>query len=324
MVMKKFIVNLIVILFVICGYGSVKAQAYSVELVENGIYAKYIPKNVLETAPVMFKKNVDKVMKYYEKHKNESDYDFLQNVPLAYKDLHDAIGDLKDDDKIVICNPFEIYNPAEENMNNEYGDDVYYFVVKKNNKKFCLFSILQEEGKLKFDYDKVWDKYTAIKNKITDDTLLYWIDGSIYAQTNDKNEIVYDATNPGGSQLMDGVEKYIDHNYTKFKNLSYSEKKKIILKYLKKTAETSGENGNKTDGKTSKSAGGTGRLSDKNGNIADDDLELSDEINDYDSSESMSKDKNSSIGDKKKVAAVGGVVIVVLVAAVILYKRKHR
>ncbi|MBU5478620.1 hypothetical protein KQI69_05320 [Eubacterium sp. MSJ-13] len=321
--MKKIIVNLIVILFVICGYGSVKAQAYSVELIENGIYAKYIPKNVLETAPVMFKKNVDKVIKYYQKHKNESDYDFLQNVPLAYKNLHDAIGDLKDDDKIVICNPFEIYEPAQEDTNNEYGDDVYYFVVKKNNKKFCLFSILQEDGKLKFNYDKIWDKYTAIKNKITDDTLFYWIDRSIYAQTEEKNEMVYDGSNAGGEEMMDGSENYIEFNYSKFKQISYDEKKKVIIKYLKKTAETSGENGKKLMDKTSGSEG-TGKISDKKETSKIDGLDLSDEINDYDSSENVKKDGDRGIGVKKTVAVVGMAGVIIIVAAGILYKRKHQ
>ena len=108
--MKKIIVNLVLILAFVCGFSTVRAKAYSVELVKNGIYAKYIPENVMKNAPVLFKKNVDKVMKYYEKHKNESDYDFLQKVPLAYKDLHDVVGDLKDNDKIVICNPFIIYD----------------------------------------------------------------------------------------------------------------------------------------------------------------------------------------------------------------------
>ena len=112
--MKKFIVNLVLILAFVCGFSTVRAKAYSVELVKNGIYAKYIPENVMKNAPVLFKKNVDKVMKYYEKHKNESDYDFLQKVPLAYKDLHDAVGDLKNNDKIVICNPFIIYDINDE------------------------------------------------------------------------------------------------------------------------------------------------------------------------------------------------------------------
>ena len=78
--MKKIIVNLVLILAFVCGFSTVRAKAYSVELVKNGIYAKYIPENVMKNAPVLFKKNVDKVMKYYEKHKNESDYDFLQKL----------------------------------------------------------------------------------------------------------------------------------------------------------------------------------------------------------------------------------------------------
>ena len=114
--MKKIIVNLVLILAFVCGFSTVRAKAYSVELVKNGIYAKYIPENVMKNAPVLFKKNVDKVMKYYEKHKNESDYDFLQKVPLAYKDLHDVVGDLKDNDKIVICNPFIIYDCKFEKL----------------------------------------------------------------------------------------------------------------------------------------------------------------------------------------------------------------
>ena len=46
MVMKKIIVNLVLILAFVCGFSTVRAKAYSVELVKNGIYAKYIPENV--------------------------------------------------------------------------------------------------------------------------------------------------------------------------------------------------------------------------------------------------------------------------------------
>ena len=52
--MKKFIVNLVLILAFVCGFSTVRAKAYSVELVKNGIYAKYIPENVMKNAPVLF------------------------------------------------------------------------------------------------------------------------------------------------------------------------------------------------------------------------------------------------------------------------------
>lgn len=324
--MKKFIVNLVLVLTVVCGFNAARAKAYSVELVKNGIYAEYIPENVMETAPVMFKRNVDKVMKYYKEHKNESEYDFLQNVPLRYKDLHDAIGNLKNDDKIVICNPFIIYDMSEEDVNEKYMSHTYYFLVKKNNENISLFTIYEEEGKLKFDYNKVWDKYTGIKNKITDDTLFYWGDGSIYAQTKNKNEMVYDGSDTGGV-LMNGsenVDTVVD--YSKFKKLSYDEKDKIIMKYLRRTVKISGKNWNKSHDKTNEYVCGTGKISDKDDAVASGELDLADEVSDYDNSGSMAKDDNSGIGVKKifvtiVIATTG---VIVIVAAGILYKRKHR
>lgn len=329
--MKKIIVNLVLILAFVCGFSTVRAKAYSVELVKNGIYAKYIPENVMKNAPVLFKKNVDKVMKYYEKHKNESDYDFLQKVPLAYKDLHDAVGDLKDNDKIVICNPFIIYDINDEDE--KYTGYTYYFVVKKNNEKVSLFTIYVEEGKIKFDYDKIWDKYTGMKNKITDNTLFYWMNGKIYAQTKNKNEMVYDGSGTGGVLMGGSGDNVVDHSavkYIKFKKLSYDEKKKIITKYLKNTAKISGRNGNSSGDKKSKYVCGNGTLSDKNGTNADDGLDLEDEVSD-DNNQRAGKINtcyngagrgNNWTDIKKTVAAAVGAVAVVIVAAGICYKRK--
>lgn len=287
----------------------------------------------MKNAPVLFKKNVDKVMKYYEKHKKESDYDFLQKVPLAYKDLHDAVGDLKNNDKIVICNPFIIYDINDEDE--KYTGYTYYFVVKKNNEKVSLFTIYVEEGKIKFDYDKIWDKYTGMKNKITDNTLFYWMNGKIYAQTKNKNEMVYDGSGTGGVLMGGSGDNLVEHSavkYIKFKKLSYDEKKKIITKYLKNTAKISGRNGNSSGDKKSKYVCGNGTLSDKNGTNADDGLDLEDEVSD-DNNQRAGKINtcyngagrgNNGTDVKKTVAAAVGAVAVVIVAAGICYKRKKR
>ena len=208
-------------------------------------------------------------------------------------------------------------------------------MVKKNNEKVSLFTIYVEEGKIKFDYDKVWDKYTGMKNKITDNTLFYWVNGKIYAQTKNKNEMVYDSSGTGGVLMGGSGDNVVDHSavkYIKFKKLSYDEKEKIITKYLKNTAKISGRNGNSSGDKKSKYVCGNGTLSDKNGTNADDGLDLEDEVSD-DNNQRAGKINtcyngagrgNNWTDIKKTVAAAVGAVAVVIVAAGICYKRKKR
>lgn len=237
--MKRFIVNIFLILNVVCGLSTVKAEAYSVKVQNNGIYAKYIPKHI------------------------------LKNVPSEYKDFHDVITEIKADDEIVICNPFVIYQPS-------YGDGQgvyrYYFIVKKNNNPFSIFSIYIDEynAKLQFNYDKIIDKYTFIKDKISDNSLVYELGNRVYSQTKDKTDIVYDKTNDGVNEMTDNAGNYNNANIVKFKLGSYDEKKKIIISYLSENKsdklvkkseendkldlneeieENNGNNENKKDGK---------------------------------------------------------------------------
>ena len=95
-------------------------------------------------------------MKYYKKYENADDYTLANEVPDEYRNFIPIAKQIEASDKLVIKNPFFIY---------ELGDTLfykYYFVAEKNGKRLCLFSIDidAETGKISFDYDKMIDKYS--------------------------------------------------------------------------------------------------------------------------------------------------------------------
>ena len=79
--MKKYFLILIGIFVCLVCVDGKKADAYSVELQKDGIYAEELPKPVVDNSVVLFKKYVNKARKYYKKYKKNNAYTLLANVP---------------------------------------------------------------------------------------------------------------------------------------------------------------------------------------------------------------------------------------------------
>lgn len=177
---------MIVILLCIVSVDSRRAEAYSVKLQEDGIYAEVLPDSVVNNAAVFFEKSVKKTMKYYKKYKDADTYTLLTKVPDEYRDFIPVARKIQSSDKIIIKNPFFIYNIE--------GDFAYkyYFTAKINKEKLCLFSIDIDPntGKVSFGYDKLMDQYFLYNEKVMVDALFYKIDNTTYAQTPEETNIV--------------------------------------------------------------------------------------------------------------------------------------
>ena len=136
--MKKYFLILIGIFVCLVCFDGKKADAYSVELQKDGIYAETLPKPVVDNSVVLFKKYVNKARKYYKKYKKNNAYTLLSNVPEEYRIFIPIVKDIKPSDKIVIKTPFYIYDPTDAAGSTSYE---YYFVAEKNGKKLCIFCI---------------------------------------------------------------------------------------------------------------------------------------------------------------------------------------
>ncbi len=233
--MKKYILVLIVVLLWISGAGSQQAEAYSVTVEKDGIYAEVIPDSFVNNTAAIFKKNVKKAMKYYNKYKDADDYTYVSKVPEEYRDFIPVAKQIQDSDEIIIRNPFYIYQPLE----NEDGDPacLYYFYAVKNGKKLCLFSIEIEAdtGKISFEYRKMMDSHFAYDEKTVGETLYYETDEIFYAETPDHTDTVWSKKYIEGEKMLgaDGTDT-TDWEVVneRFRKKSYREKKDEILDYL--------------------------------------------------------------------------------------------
>ena len=231
--MKKYFLILIGIFVCLVCVDGKKADAYSVELQKDGIYAEELPKPVVDNSVVLFKKYVDKARKYYKKYKKNNAYTLLSNVPEEYRIFIPIVKDIKPSDKIVIKTPFYIYKPADAMGSASYD---YYFVAEKNGKKLCIFciTISTDNKKIYFYYDNVIDKYSKFNDKMMEEgAIIYEIDGVIYEQTKNKKIVMLNQSDPVGTEEMIGdkdanLEKMIE----KFKNKSFDDKKKEIFECL--------------------------------------------------------------------------------------------
>lgn len=231
--MKKYFLILIGIFVCLVCVDGKKADAYSVELQKDGIYAEELPKPVVDNSVVLFKKYVDKARKYYKKYKKNNAYTLLSNVPEEYRIFIPIVKDIKPSDKIVIKTPFYIYDPTDAAGNTSYE---YYFVAEKNGKKLCIFciTISTDNKKIYFYYDNVIDKYSKFNDKMMEEgAIIYEIDGVIYEQTKNKKIVVLDQSDHNGAtEIIGDIDTNLEKMIEKFKNKSFDDKKKEIFECL--------------------------------------------------------------------------------------------
>ena len=231
--MKKYFLILIGIFVCLVCVDGKKADAYSVELQKDGIYAETLPKPVVDNSVVLFKKYVDKARKYYKKYKKNNAYTLLSNVPEEYRIFIPIVKDIEPSDKIVIKTPFYIYDPTDAAGNTSYE---YYFVAEKNGKKLCIFciTISTDNKKIYFYYDNVIDKYSKFNDKMMEEgAIIYEIDGVIYEQTKNKKIVVLDQSDhSGATEIMGDIDTNLEKMIEKFKNKSFDDKKKEIFECL--------------------------------------------------------------------------------------------
>lgn len=231
--MKKYFLILIGIFVCLVCVDGKKADAYSVELQKDGIYAETLPKPVVDNSVVLFKKYVDKARKYYKKYKKNNAYTLLSNVPEEYRIFIPIVKDIKPSDKIVIKTPFYIYDPTDAAGNTSYE---YYFVAEKNGKKLCIFciTISTDNKKIYFYYDNVIDKYSKFNDKMMEEgAIIYEIDGVIYEQTKNKKIVVLDQSDHNGAtEIIGDIDTNLEKMIEKFKNKSFDDKKKEIFECL--------------------------------------------------------------------------------------------
>lgn len=231
--MKKcFLILMGIFVWLFC-IDSQKADAYSVELQKDGIYAETLPKPVVDNSVVLFKKYVNKARKYYKKYKKNNAYTLLANVPDEYRVFIPIVKDIEPSDKIVIKTPFYIYKPADAMGSASYD---YYFVAEKNGKKLCIFciTISTDNKKIYFYYDNVIDKYSKFNDKMMEEgAIIYEIDGVIYEQTKNKKIVVLDQSdNSGATEIIGDIDTNLEKMIEKFKNKSFDDKKKEIFECL--------------------------------------------------------------------------------------------
>lgn len=231
--MKKYFLILIGIFVCLVCVDGKKADAYSVELQKDGIYAEELPKPVVDNSVVLFKKYVNKARKYYKKYKKNNAYTLLANVPEEYRIFIPIVKDIEPSDKIVIKTPFYIYDPTDAAGNTSYE---YYFVAEKNGKKLCIFciTISTDNKKIYFYYDNVIDKYSKFNDKMMEEgAIIYEIDGVIYEQTKNKKIVVLDQSDhSGATEIIGDIDTNLEKMIGKFKNKSFYDKKKEIFECL--------------------------------------------------------------------------------------------
>lgn len=231
--MKKYFLILIGIFVCLVCVDGKKADAYSVELQKDGIYAEELPKPVVDNSVVLFKKYVNKARKYYKKYKKNNAYTLLANVPDEYRVFIPIVKDIEPSDKIVIKTPFYIYKPVDAMGSASYD---YYFVAEKNGKKLCIFciTISTDNKKIYFYYDNVIDKYSKFNDKMMEEgAIIYEIDGVIYEQTKNKKIVVLDQSDhSGATEIIGDIDTNLEKMIEKFKNKSFDDKKKEIFECL--------------------------------------------------------------------------------------------
>lgn len=234
--MKKYIYALMLLLLCTGCAGSRRAEAYSVTVQKDGMYAGVIPDSFVNNAAAIFKRHVKKAMKYYGEYKDVDnyayDYNYVANVPEEYRDFIPVAKQIQDSDEIIIRNPFYIYHIGDSI---EDGVWEYYFFAEKNGEKLCLFSIVVDGKKTAFSYEKMMDKYFIYDERTMGKALFYAVDDKVYAETPDKVSVARDQR--GAFEIHEMIsDNAVDWKSMEqeFKEKSYREKKNEIFGYLKK------------------------------------------------------------------------------------------
>ena len=238
--MKRYFLALMLLLLCIIGTDSRKVKAYSVTVEKDGIYAEVVPDSFINNTGTIFKKYVDKAMKYYNKYKDADDYTYVSKVPEEYRDFIPVAKQIQDSDEIIIRHPFYIYSPP-------WGDEdvdmceVYWFFAEKNGERLCMFSMDLDivTKKISVWYDKIEDGHFTYDKNIVGETLFYWIGDVIYAETPDQTSVVWDQRHADETMKMigeDGIDWEAEQKEAdqKFEKKSYDEKKEEILSFLAK------------------------------------------------------------------------------------------
>lgn len=224
--MRKWMFTLALLLLWISGVGSRQAEAYTVTVQTDGMYAEALPDSIVKNAPAFFRKHVEKTMKYYNKYKDADEYTYRTEVPTKYLDFIPIAKKIQDSDEIILKNPFFIYEIGGN------GDYCYYFTAEKNGKKLCLFYIAIDPytGKAVFGYQKAMDQYFAYDEKTTEDALFYRMDGITYAETPEETREVRNQKTAGEIEM--GGDASLEEKIEEFQKKNYEEKKKEIFDYL--------------------------------------------------------------------------------------------
>ena len=130
--MWKNCFKLFIILLCVITVDSVQAKAYTVTVKEDSIYSEVIPESFVQNAPAIFKKNVKKAMKYYNKYKNADPVTYMRTIPDMYRDFIEIARKIHDSDEIVIHSPFYPYDVGVDDE--EEGTPFYNFLAEKNGK----------------------------------------------------------------------------------------------------------------------------------------------------------------------------------------------
>ena len=207
--MKRYFLALMLLLLCIIGTDSRKVKAYSVTVEKDGIYAEVVPDSFINNTGTIFKKYVDKAMKYYNKYKDAGDYIYVSKVPEEYRDFIPVAKQIQDSDEIIIKHPFYIYSP----WGNEEVDicEDYCFFAEKNGERLCMFRIDMDivTKKMSVWYDKMEDGHFTYDKNTVGETLFYEMDQTIYAETPDQTSVVWDKRLAGGEMKMmneDGID----------------------------------------------------------------------------------------------------------------------
>ena len=182
--MWKNYLKLFIILLCVIAVDSVQAKAYTVTVKEDSIYSEVIPESFVQNAPAIFKKNVKKAMKYYNKYKNADPVTYMRTIPDMYRDFIEIARKIHDSDEIVIHSPFYPYDVGVDDE--EEGTPFYNFLAEKNGKRLCIFSLYIDDKskKLTFGYSKM-TQYFIYDSKTTKNALFYWLGEKCYAETPD-------------------------------------------------------------------------------------------------------------------------------------------
>lgn len=292
--MKKFLFYITTILACAAGMKT-SAQAYTVTVQRDGMYAEAIPDTIVDNAPALFQKSLKKALKYDKKYKDADLVTRANNIPSPYDQFIDIAKQVNASDKIVIRNPFCIYSMWNK-LDGE-GPSEYYFTAVKNGEKLCYFSLKidEQDQKLRFSYDKSMDQYFKYDEKTMKSAVFYEIDFVTYAQTPDQIYELRDQKDRGSLSMTAEDQPSLKKATKEFKQKTYQEKKDEIFAYLKE---------NKKSGISKKTAK----------NLK---LELKD---DYVETES---DRNAA-GIRKVIYPLTGAVCIVVIVVVFFFVRKRK